>query len=149
MNTIKRTSSIDPDFHSLVEILDKELWTRYPHDQAAYDKHNKIENNNTVVVVYDYKTPIGCGCFKKIDSDTVEIKRMFVKDDQRGKGISKMIMHELEVWAKELGFKRIILETGFKQPEAIGLYERSGYHQIENYGPYIGMTGSLCMEKKI
>jgi putative acetyltransferase len=149
MITIKRTTSVDPDFHLLVKLLDKDLWTRYPHEQATYDKHNKIENNNTVVVVYNNEIPAGCGCFKKIDDDIVEIKRMFVKDDQRGKGISKMIMQELEAWSKELHFTRMILETGFKQPEAIGLYKKCGYQQIENYGPYIGMTGSLCMEKRI
>jgi putative acetyltransferase len=149
MITIKRTSGADADFHFLVKLLDKELWLRYPDDQASYDPHNKIDNNTNVLVVYDHKTPVACGCIKNIDRDTVEIKRMFVKEDQRGKGISKMIMHELEVWAKDLGFKRMILETGFKQPEAIGLYKKCGYQQIENYGPYIGMTGSLCMAKAI
>jgi putative acetyltransferase len=149
MLRLKRTDSTDQDFHLLVKLLDKELWVRYEAEQASYEKHNKIENNNTVVIAYEHDQPVACGCFKKIDDATAEVKRMFVIESQRGKGISKLIMRELEQWATTLSFKRMILETGFKQPEAIALYKKAGYTQIENYEPYVGMSGSLCMEKKL
>ena len=149
MISANRTTSTDPAFQALVRILDKELWVRYPTEQANYEPHNKIENNNTVVIVHDDAKPIGCGCFKKFDDNTIEIKRMFVDPAYRGRGVSKMIMNELEQWAKELHFTRAVLETGFNQPEAIGLYQKCGYKQIPNYGPYVNMTTSLCMEKFI
>jgi putative acetyltransferase len=149
MLTIERTNSENQNFRTLVELLDKELWSRYPSSQATYDQFNKIENNNTVVVIYDSDMPIACGCFKKIDDITAEIKRMFVMQSHRGKGISKLIMNELEQWAQQLGFKRLILETAEKQPEAIGLYYKCGFKKIENYGPYVAFSQSLCMEKLI
>ena len=87
--------------------------------------------------------------FKEFDADTVEIKRMFVSTEKRGKGISKHILNELEKWAAELGYTKFILETGVKQLEAIGLYNRFGYKQIENYGQYIGKPLSVCMSKEL
>jgi GNAT superfamily N-acetyltransferase len=85
-----------------------------------------------VIIVYENGLAVGCGRFKVYDNDSVEIKRMFVKSDFRGKGISKLILNELEKWATELGFTRAILETGIKQPEAIGLYNKAGFIRIEN-----------------
>ena len=147
MITIKRTTSEDGHFHALVRDLDRDLWSRYPDTQATYDQFNKIENNNTVVIAYDGPDAIGCGCFKSVDRDTAEIKRMFVRQSHRGRGISKLIMSELEQWAKENGFRRLILETAERQPEAIGLYYKCGFSKIPNYPPYVGMDQSLCMEK--
>ena len=74
---------------------------------------------------------------------------MFVKPENRGRGIAGQILKELESWAAELGFRECILETGFKQPEAIALYKRSGYEVIPNYGQYAGIENSLCMRKSI
>lgn len=79
----------------------------------------------------------------------VEIKRMFVEPQSRGKGLAKRILLELERWAAEDGFLMARLETGIKQPEAIGLYERMGYTRIDNYPPYTGFTTSICMEKSV
>ena len=72
---------------------------------------------------------------------------MFVPFEHRGRGIAKEIIKELESWAVELSFKRCILETGLKQPEAIALYTKSGYNSIPNYGQYQGMYNSVCFEK--
>jgi putative acetyltransferase len=67
--------------------------------------------------------------------------------DNRGKGIAAQILNELEKWAKELNYKKCVLETGHKQPEAIALYKKNGYKQIPNYGQYIGIENSVCFEK--
>ena len=149
MILIKRCNSKNPDFRSLIYGLDLELNSRYGQLQAEYNKYNKIESINTVVVAYIEGTPVGCGCYKKYDATTVEIKRMFVNKAFRGQGISKMILRELEAWAKEDNYESAILETGVKQTEAIGLYQKSGYNGIENYGQYIGNTNSVCMQKKL
>lgn len=147
--TIKRTQSSNEDFNNLILQLDNDLCARYQSAQAAYDKHNKIEAINTVIIAYDNGRPIGCGCFKNYNSETIEIKRMFVTDCYRGMGISKLILKELENWAKELGFSKAILETGTKQSEAIGLYKRSGYNRITNYGQYIDLLTSVCFYKNL
>jgi putative acetyltransferase len=149
MINILRTTSENPDFKKLIQQLDRELWSRYDESQAQYDQHNKIEDNKNVVIVYIENEPVGCGCLKQFDDDTMELKRMFVHPSQRGKGIAYSILHELESWAKEHTYSRIILETGFKQPEAIELYKKARYKVIENYGPYVGMKESICMAKEI
>jgi putative acetyltransferase len=147
MIKIVRTNSENPDFRNLIRSLDLELWSRYETGQAVYDKYNKIENNNTVVLVYLNSEAIGCGCIKKYSENVAEIKRMYVKPTARGKGIAIMIVDELERWAKELGFTKAVLETGVKQPEAIRLYEKLGYFNTEKYGPYVEMEMSVCMSK--
>ncbi len=151
MNVIKtkRTQSEDKSFRDLIAQLDRDLNTRYNREQSKYDKYNKIESISTVIVACDGEKPVGCGCFREYDRETVEMKRMFVVPDYRGQRISKQLLKELEVWAKEQGYSKAVLETGSGQPEAIGLYTKSGYERIENYGPYISFPNSLCFEKKL
>lgn len=90
---------------------------------------------------------VGCGAFKEFNDETVEIKRMFVPDEQRGKGIASKVLKELEAWALELGYTTCILETGKRQPEAIALYKKNGYELIPNYGQYAGVENSVCFQK--
>ena len=72
---------------------------------------------------------------------------MFVPLEERGKRIAGEILREQEIWAKELGNDKCILETGIKQPEAISLYKKSGYRFIDNYGQYAGVENSVCFAK--
>ena len=149
MITIKRTNSNDPDFISLVNDLDKDLWNRYGTAQLEYQPYNIIENLQTVVIANTENSPVGCGCFKKLETDTVEVKRMYVMPEKRGKGIGTLLMKELEKWAGESGFEFIVLETGSGQPEALHLYKKQGYSIIPNYGQYSGMKESICMKKNL
>ncbi|CAH0997465.1 hypothetical protein EMA8858_03598 [Emticicia aquatica] len=144
-----RTTSENPDFAPLVALLDAHLWEQYPETQAEYDTYNVIDKNNTVVIAYIEHQAVGCGCFKKLDTETAEIKRMFVKPESRGLGIAPLILSELEKWAAELGFKALVLETLYKQASAIALYQKQGFQIIQNYGPYIGLDKSICMKKEI
>lgn len=148
--TIKRTNSSDKDFHFLVEKLNKDLLDRYGELQVFYNQFNKIDNIPNVVIAYMDDEPAGCGCFKKFDDSSVEVKRMFVADEYRGKGIGAAILNELEKWAAELGNKTVVLEMGNKQPEAAVLYKKQGFAVIPNYGQYIGMEEtSICMKKEL
>ena len=151
MNPIKiiRTDSSNRDFTQLTSQLDLDLLERNQDEQKHYDQHNIIEQNNTVLVIYDQEKPIACGCFKHFDNQSVEIKRMFVSQTYRGKGISKIVLKELENWALELGYSKTVLETGKKQLEAIGLYKKSVYKKIENYGQYANLPNSVCFEKNL
>ena len=147
MLTTRRTTSDDPAFVSLVRLLDAELAVRDGADHSFYDQYNKIDMIKHVVIAYDEALPIACGALKEFAPDTMEVKRMFTLPDNRGKGAASLILHELETWAAELSFKRCILETGTKQPEAIALYKKSGYVNIANYGQYAGVENSICFEK--
>jgi effector-binding domain-containing protein/N-acetylglutamate synthase-like GNAT family acetyltransferase len=117
--------------------------------QATYDRHNVVDDVQTVVVACVGGQAVGCGALRAYAAGTVEVKRMVVRPDRRGQGIAGQILRELEGWARELGYTRIILETGKKQPAAIGLYTKHGYRRIENYGPYAGQPNSVCFEKRL
>lgn len=92
---------------------------------------------------------ISCGALRPVDDDTCEVKRMYVNPEYRGKGFSSRILAELEERAKQFGYKKVILGTGKRQPEALGLYNKSGYSVIPNYGIYKEREMSVCFEKKI
>lgn len=147
MITLKRTTSNDNDFQNLVRELDKELAIRDGEEHDFYAQFNKIDMIKHVVVAYENEIAVGCGAIKSFDENSMEVKRMFVPLENRGKGIASIVLKELELWASELGFPKCVLETGYKQPEAIRLYEKNGYAKIRNYGQYIGMDNSVCFEK--
>ena len=147
--TIRRTTSNDNDFQLLIKQLDHELWNELQEDQAQYDQYNKVPDLNTVVVVYVNDLPAASGCFKKYNTDTIEVKRMFVVKEHRGKGLSKIVLTELENWATEEGFKYAILETSIHFIPATTLYKTSGYKIIPNYDQYEGLEESVCMKKSL
>ncbi|WPQ61974.1 GNAT family N-acetyltransferase [Chitinophaga sancti] len=149
MLRLKRTNSDDPHFQELIIALDKDLWIRYPEIQQDYEVLDKVKNIPTVVVAYVDALPVGCACFRQFDSKTVEIKRMFVHNAHRGQGIAYAILKELETWAITEGFSRAVLETGIRQPEAIALYQKSGYTFMDNYPPYEQMENSVCLQKPL
>jgi putative acetyltransferase len=144
-----RTTSKNHDFHDLIRLLDEDLLAIYGDIQKQYSRFNRVDMLNTVVLAYDDRQVAGCGCFRIFESGTVEIKRMYVKPSYRGRGISKLILSELEKWAKEEGFERALLETGKKQLEAVGLYHAMGYTDIPNYGHYEKDENSICMIKNL
>ena len=146
---IKRTNSSDVDFQRLTEQLDSELWNELKEDQATYDQYNKVPGLNTVIVIYDNEHPVAIGCFKKYSDDTVEIKRMFVIKEYRGKGLAKLVLGELEKWAHDSGFRRAILETSIHFEAARSLYTNAGYTIIKNYDQYKGLDESVCMKKEL
>lgn len=149
MHTIKRTTSQNTDFGTLVLDLNNYLVEQYGDIQTQYTPHNKVDGIDTVIVVYNGETPIGCGCFKPYDDETVEIKRMFVRPENRKKGVGALIMQNLEQWATEQGYTTSILETGDNQPEAVALYEKIGYVVTEKYGVYVNLNNSICMRKSL
>ncbi len=147
MINLIRTTSENIDFINLVRHLDSELKVRDGDDHEFYNQFNKVDEIKHVLVVYENDIPIGCGAIKQYDLASMEIKRMFIKDESRGKGYASKILKELEKWASELSFERCILETGINQPEAIGLYFKNEYTLMPNYGQYEGIKDSRCFLK--
>ena len=147
MHNIVRTTSSHPDFISLVEELDEFLAHIDGDEHAFYNQLNKTTNMKTVVIAYEQEQPVGCGAIREFDDQSMEVKRMYTLPSHRGKGIAKLVLQELEKWASELGYRKCILETGKRQPEAIALYERSGYQPIPNYGKYLNVENSVCFAK--
>lgn len=140
----------DPAVSSLIAALSADLLQRYPDEVA------------TPIVADDFcaaagyfalasidGVPVGCGGFRVVSSDTVEIKRVFVLETQRGKGISKGLLDHLETCATGRGFTHAILETGTLQPEAIGLYRGRGYQQTPAFEPWVDNLFSVCFSKSL
>lgn len=147
--TLIRTDSDHPGFRQLVALLDKDLAIRDGAEHAFYAQFNKVDAIKEVIVAYQDEKPVGCGAIKLFSATKAEVKRMFVHPDHRKQGIAAKILNELESWAAALGFSFAVLETGKKQPEAIALYQKVGYHITPNYGQYIGVNNSVCMSKSL
>ncbi len=107
MPEIIRTNSDNPHFRQLVVLLDEDLTLRYGELQKHYAQFNHINFIDTVVLAYENDIPAGCGCFRFFAPETIEIKRMYVKPEFRGRGISRLILSELEKWAAETGIYKI------------------------------------------
>jgi GNAT superfamily N-acetyltransferase len=149
MIQLLRTNSEHPDFIALVKDLDAYLAVTDGDEHAFYNQYNKINMIRHVVLAYENEVAIACGAIKAFGNDAMEVKRMFVAEAGRNKGVASTLLKELENWAAELGFKRCVLETGKRQAEAISLYKKNGYQITENYGQYIGVANSVCFEKAI
>mgnify|MGYP003117173374 CR=1 FL=1 len=149
MVDLKRTNSNNSDFNYLNNLLDKELVIRDGDEHTFYAKFNKIDSIKHVMVAYEMDKLLGCGAFKKYDEETAEIKRMFVMPEGRGKKIASKVLAELEQWAKELGYKKCILETGITFKDAVGLYKNANYDVIPNYGQYKENANSICFSKSL
>ena len=144
-----RTTSENADFRNLISALDEDLYIRNGEAQLKYRQYNQVDSIDHVVVVYFEGKPVGCGCYKRFDDKTVEMKRMFVLPEMRGKQLAARMLQELETWAIEEGNNAAVLETGRRQVEAIRLYTIAGYSLTENYGQYIGMEESICYRKEL
>lgn len=147
MVVIKRTNSSDLQFQELVKKLDAELAIENGDQNSFYSQFNGIESLQHCVIALDGDTPVASGAIKRFDDNSVEVKRMYVDTPHRGKGLSKLILQELELWAKEIGYSSCVLETGTFLTAAVGLYRSQGYVVIPNYPPYTDTESSVCFKK--
>lgn len=149
MLKIIRTNSENQDFINLVKQLDAYLKITDGDEHDFYNQFNNIDVLKHAIVIYINELAVGCGAIKKFDNSSMEVKRMFVTENSRNIGIAQNILKELEVWTKELGYKKCVLETGKRQKEAVKFYHKCKYKIIPNYGQYIGMDNSVCFEKMV
>jgi len=146
---ILKTDGQNNDFLKLISLLDDGLYQRYGELQKQYEQHNKVTLIKDVLIIYRDKLPVACGAVKEKNSNSYELKRIFVVKNQRGLGLGKLLVSKLEEITKSRGAKYTVLETGIKQYEAINLYKSCGYYPIDNYEPYTGNPNSLCMKKDL
>ncbi|XMO86969.1 GNAT family N-acetyltransferase [Algibacter sp. AS12] len=144
-----KTDSENKDFIDLVTQLDAYLKIVDGDDHDFYDQYNNIDVLKNTIVAYIQNKPASCGAFKHVDKDTVEIKRMFTSTEARNLGLATKILEGLEDWAKELGYKKCILETGKRQIEAVQFYKKNKYQVIPNYGQYATIENSICFKKAL
>src|SRR4051812_34422333 len=102
-----------------------------------------------LVIRDDDGRALACGGIARFDDARGEVKRMYVVPEARGRGLGRRLLEELERHARSLGYTSVVLETGDRQPEALGLYASSGYERIPCYPPYDARELSLCFEKRL
>jgi len=135
---------------SLVDAVQQEYVERYGGpDDSPVQPDEFAPPHGRFLVGYVGTTPVAMGGLRRIDATTVEIKRMYVVPDHRGRGHSRTVLACLEELARSLGATRVVLETGLKQPEAMRLYETSGYERIEGFGHYCGQELSVSYGKAL
>ncbi len=93
--------------------------------------------------------PAGCGGLCRQDAETAEVRRMYVVPEARGRGIGRVLLTGLVEAAGELGYRRVRLETGDKQHEAMGLYRAAGFRPVPCWGPYAEDPKSVCLELEL
>ena len=99
------------------------------------------------VVVHCDGAAIACGGLCTLEPSVGEIKRMWVSESFRGVGLGPRLLAELEAHSGRLGHRRLLLDTNRSLTEAIAMYRRNGYGEIERYNdnPY----AELWFEKKL
>jgi putative acetyltransferase len=141
-----------PDVRALTEAQQAEMRGLYAGeaDIGPTREATMFEPPDGVFIVIrdDDGAAVACGGVARFDEERGELKRMYVVPEARGRGLGRRLLVELEEAARSLGYGAIVLETGDRQPEAIGLYRTSGYERIPCYPPYDSRALSLCFEKR-
>ena len=149
--TLRRVPYDDPAAQELVAELNDELSQRYgggEGDATPVSPHQFAEPSGTFLVASDDAGLIGCAGVRIHGADA-ELKRMFVRPSRRRQGHARRLLEAIEAYARTQGFSRVILETGTAQPEAIALYEDTGYVLIPPYGHYRDEPDCRCYARWI
>lgn len=149
---VQRFNILSPEAQALIHALNAELTERYPEPGATHfrlDPEEVAEGKGAFLLVSRSGVPIGCGAIRRIEERTGELKRMYVRPEDRGRGIGGLLLDSLEAEARALGLSRLVLETGTRQQEALALYQRAGFSDIAPFDEYVNSPLSVCMAKEI
>lgn len=148
----------DPRAVALRRAMDDEIMPRYADrfgdptapDAAARDAAFAIDPATMVLTLLATVdgVPVAHAALRLL-GDEYELKRLVTLADYRGRGISKALIRAVEAAAAERGARRLILQTGDRQPEAVRLYEHLGYRPIPIYPPYGAIGFSRCYERML
>lgn len=147
---IKEVKNNDPDFLFLVKKLD-DIHNEVVAEQRSPGANclNHLEQYTTVLVMYIDDKPAGCVSITDVDDDEVEIGRVVVLEEYRGKGLATKLLSEIERIAKEKGAKAMILDTYNRLSNAVNLYKRLGFQEVEHFPWLSNSPYSICMRKYI
>jgi len=135
---------------ALIAELEDVLTPLYPAESRhGYSVEKLIRQGVAFFIVRCNGEPAACGGVQIYGTEYGELKRMYVRPAFRGTGLGKLMIAHIETYALNRGVRLLRLETGVYQPEAIGLYERSGFHRIDPFGEYREDPLSLFFEKSL
>jgi GNAT superfamily N-acetyltransferase len=141
-----------PDVQALAQAQQEEMRGRYAgvgDIGPAREAHMFEPPGGVFLVTRVDGAAVACGGVCRFDGARAELKRMYVLPESRGAGLGRLLLEALEREARRLGYTGIVLETGDKQPEALGLYVSAGYGPIPCYGVYATRALSRCFEKQL
>lgn len=140
----------DPVAAALIEAVQQVYVARYGgRDATPVEPAEFAPPRGLFLVGRLHGEPIACGGWRIVEPGLAELKRMYVASGFRGRGLSRILLAALEDSARQAGVYRLRLETGHRQPEAIRLYETSGYSRIDKFGVYRHDPGSTCFGKSL
>jgi putative acetyltransferase len=150
--TLRPAGLDEPDILELIGLLNRELDQRYPEEGANHfrlDPEEIAPGRGLLLVALRGGRAVGCGAVRLNDVTTAEIKRMYVRESERGRGVARAVLAGLEQEARRLGARQLVLETGERQFESVALYRRAGFREIPRFGEYVATPLSLCMGKQL
>ncbi|HVE28040.1 MAG TPA: GNAT family N-acetyltransferase [Sporichthya sp.] len=140
----------DPVSTALIEAVQQVYVVRYGgRDATPVEPAEFAPPRGLFLVGRLHGDPVACGGWRIVEPGLAELKRMYVASGFRGRGLSRILLAALEDSARDAGVTRLRLETGHRQPEAIRLYETSGYTRIDKFGVYRHDPGSTCFGKTL
>lgn len=142
------TDEKDERFLRLVDELDHLYFERVGEELSRYDSYNEFDKPHVVMLCMDMDNPVACASYRVCSEDTVEFKRVFVKEDYRNKGIAYSLVKKLEDLAVEDNFRYSYIVTGKTNSAAIGLYEKLNYHSVDKFGQFKDDDIVVCMKKE-
>jgi GNAT superfamily N-acetyltransferase len=150
--TIERCGLLSRPATTLISALNAELSETYPEPGATHfrlDPDEVAEGKGVFLAALCGGQAVGCGALRTLGNGVGELKRMYVRPDERGRGFGRRVLAALEMEARALGLRRVVLETGLRQAAALGLYEAAGYRRIPAYGEYVASPLSVCLAKEL
>jgi putative acetyltransferase len=149
-----RIAREDPRTHEIAAMiaeLDRYLTGLYPAESNHLLALEALTADNVAFFVgRQGGTAEACGALVREAPDWGEIKRIYVRPAARGLGLGRAVLEAIEAEGRRMGLQRLKLETGSRQPEALGLFERSGYQRCAAFGAYpLGDPWSIFMEKAL
>lgn len=147
---IKETRFEDPGVRRLIADALAELSRRYGGngDDTPVAADDFAPPRGRFFVAWDGQDLIGCAGWRAHGEDA-ELKRMYTAPAARGRGVARRMLAAIEESARADGRRRLILETGDRQPEAIALYTSAGYQRIEDFGYYKDYEGVLSFAREL
>lgn len=147
-----RTVRFDaPVAQQLINAALGDLAVRYggSGDDTPVDATEFEPPDGAFLVAYLAGEPVGCGGWRSHGADTAELKRMYTAPAARGRGVARAVLAAVERSARDQGRKRVVLECGDKQPEAIAMYGSAGYERIPNFGFYKDSEGCVSFGRTL
>jgi GNAT superfamily N-acetyltransferase len=150
--TLRQVGYADPVAQHLIERVQQEYVVRYGgRDEAVVDPAEFSPPHGLFLVAEVGGVPAGCGGWRvhPAGGGAAELKRMYVEPDFRRRGLSRVLLAELERTAAAAGHRQLVLNSGDKQPEALALYAGTGYLPVPGYGVYADSPDAVFLGKDL